>query len=133
MSGAVGLGLVRTFLQHHPSEISESYLLKLYHEQVHPAFPILPHGSTDLQPPSLLSMILATSMSHSSETRPLAAPTCAMIDAGSTPLPEHNIVGVASAVLELGMRPIINSRSSYLLLAKVSLSLVKSANYRPWR
>jgi hypothetical protein len=38
-------------------------------------------------------------------------------------LEENNLSGVASAVLELGMRPINSSRASYLLLAKVSRRL----------
>jgi hypothetical protein len=118
--GAVSLGLLRTFLRHQPSELSEPFLLALYQEHVHPAMPILPPGGTDALPPSLLGMALTTSMSHSRDTRQIAALAYTMIGAGGTPLPENDLAGVASAVLELGVRPINSSRSSYLLLAKVS-------------
>lgn len=119
--GAVGLGLLRTFLRHHPGSLSESQLLSLYHEHVHPALSILPDTPTESLSPALLSIIIATSMSHSLITRSIAAPAYAVLEAGNTPLPENSLVGIASAVLELGIRPINSNRSSYLLLAKVSL------------
>jgi hypothetical protein len=59
-------------------------------------------------------------MSHSKETRSIAAATHAIWEAGATPLPENNLAGVVVAVFELGVRPINNSRSAYILLAKVS-------------
>ena len=120
--GAVSLGLLRTFLRHQPGELSESFLLALYQEHVHPAMPILPPGSTESLPPSLLGMVLTTSMSHSRDTRQIAALAYTMIGVGGTPLPENDLAGVGSAVLELGIRPTNSSRSSYLLLAKVSIS-----------
>lgn len=64
-------------------------------------------------------------MNHSKDTRHVAAPTYAMYEAGSTPLAEDNLAGVASAILELGIRPINSSRSSYRSLAKVSSRQMK--------
>ncbi|KAI9632181.1 uncharacterized protein MKK02DRAFT_40480 [Dioszegia hungarica] len=130
--GAVALGLLRTFLRHHPSEYTEAHLLGLYHEHVHPALPILPNLPTDSLSPALLAMVLTTSMSHSFDTRSIAAPSYAVLEAGSTPLPENNLAGVASAVLELGVRPVNSSRSAYILLAKtVALAQLLGMHLNP--
>ena len=117
--GAVSLGLLRTFLRHQAEQISEARLLALYQEHVHPAIPILPPGPTESLPPSLLGMVMTTSMNHSPGTRQSAPVAYTMISAAGTPLPENNLAGVASAILELGVRPINNSHHSYILLAKV--------------
>jgi hypothetical protein len=120
MPGAVSLAHLRTFLRHHPSHLPESHLISLYHTHVHPALPILPNNPTASQPPQLLATVLVTSLSHSKDTRSLAAPAAGLLSLGMPGLEENNLSGVASAVLELGIRPINSSRASYLLLAKVS-------------
>jgi hypothetical protein len=43
-----------------------------------------------------------------------------MLEISYAGLGEYNLSGVASAVLDLGMRGVNSSRASYLLLAKVS-------------
>ena len=68
----------------------------------------------------LQGSIIATSLSHSKKTRELAPPVSGMLNISTAGLGEHNLAGVASAVLDMGMRGANSSRASYLLMAKVS-------------
>lgn len=118
VTGAVPLQHIRNFLCCQPG-INEKYMLDLYKTHVHPALPILLPGQLHELHPILLSAILATSCSHSKVTRSLA-PAAAGLLSSTNPngLAENNLAGVASAVLELNMRPNNNNRASYLLLAR---------------
>lgn len=120
VAGAIPLGHIRTLLHHHPNQITEAELHHLYRTKIHPALPILPNGRTEDSPPLLLGAILASAMSHSRNTRHLAASVAGLLGVGGSNLAENNLAGVASAVLELGMRPTNSSWASYLALAKVS-------------
>jgi hypothetical protein len=126
VAGAVALGHIRTLLRNHPNPHSEPSLQHLYRIHIHPALPILPTGKTEDSPPLLLTAIIASALSHSKETRSLAAPVAGLLSVGGIALAENNLAGVASAVLELGMRPVNNSWSSYLVLSKVSQCCLRS-------
>lgn len=122
VAGAVPLQHIRTLIRHQAG-VDEAHLLKLYHTHVHPAVPIIPPGDTSLLSPLLLSAILATATNHSKTSRSLAASCAGLLSVGCSDLPENNLAGVASAVLELDLRPNNSSRASYLLMSKVSTIL----------
>lgn len=129
-AGAVALTHIHALLRNHSLHLSPSELYELYHNQVHPALPILPQGSTETQLPLLLGSIIATALSHSKRTRELAASVAGMLEISYAGLGEYNLSGVASAVLDLGMRGVNSSRASYLLLAKVSFRVLSPLTRR---
>lgn len=119
-AGAVALTHINALLRNHALHLTPAELYELYHKQVHPAIPILPKASTESQLPLLQGSMIATALSHSKRTRELAAPVAGMLEISYAGLGEYNLSGVASSVLDLGMRGVNSSRASYMLLAKVS-------------
>ncbi|WRT69218.1 uncharacterized protein IL334_006202 [Kwoniella shivajii] len=116
--GVQSLAQLRTLLVAHPSAISEASMIQLYQAQIHPAWPILPHGKVEHCKPQLLAAVLTSTFSHSKESRSLAALAIGLLIGSSSGQTENNLAGVAASVLELGMRPINNCRSSYMQLAR---------------
>ncbi|KAM0752051.1 hypothetical protein T439DRAFT_324147 [Meredithblackwellia eburnea MCA 4105] len=110
-----------------PQPFDEDQALTLYLNSSHAAFPVLPlpthaeQPQLDSLPPSLLALVLATSLDHSPTYNFACRPIWELVKearVGERSLELPKLSGVATALLELGARPVLDERGDFLLLAK---------------
>lgn len=116
--GSRSLKLLRQFLTGSPHLLSENQLLETYEKMVQPALPILPCPVASL-PPSIMGIVLTSSLSHSSTTRSIAAAAATLLDAEDMDFGLNSLHTVVRSILRLGLRTDVDSGKTYILLAQV--------------